>query len=148
MKGTGVVLGVLAVMPTALAGQQPEREAQGFARHLFPPELIMQYQRQIGLTAEQRSTITGAIRELQGRVVELQWQMQDQNQRLAELLAQSPVDSAAALAQVDRILDTERQVKRAHLALLIRIKNTLTQDQRDQLRRLRAGAEGTGPPDG
>jgi hypothetical protein len=47
------------------------------------------------------------------------------------------VDEAKVLEQVDRVLGVERDVKRAQLSLMIRIKNLLTQRQQEQLGALR-----------
>jgi Spy/CpxP family protein refolding chaperone len=111
---------------------QPHPEPT-FEDQLFPPELIMQHQSELALTAEQRAAITDAVKRLQSQVIDVQWQMQYEQQKLAQLLSQSPVDEETALAQIDRVLDLERQVKKAHLATLIRIKNTLTAEQQRQL---------------
>ena len=66
-------------------------------------------------------------------MVDLQWRMQDQSQRLATLLEKPSVDPVAALAQVDEVLGVEREVKRAHMTLLIQIKNTLSAEQQARL---------------
>ncbi len=101
----------------------------------------MQHQQDIGLRAEQRAAITKAIQEFQTKVVDLQWRMQDQSQRLASMLDKPSVDQSAALAQVDEVLGVEREVKRAHMSLLIQIKNTLSAEQQAKL----AAARGAGP---
>lgn len=134
-------LGLIAVLALSVpagarAQQLPAMDApheDWLARHLFPPELVMQQQRAIGLKPEQRTAITRAIQEFQGRMVDFQWQMQEETQRLAELIEKPAVDQAAALAQVDKVLAVEREVKRAHLGLLIQIKNTLTPEQQAKL---------------
>jgi Spy/CpxP family protein refolding chaperone len=41
-------------------------------------------------------------------------------------------------------LDTEKQIKQAHLEMLIRIKNLLSPEQQATLEELRGGAEGSG----
>jgi Spy/CpxP family protein refolding chaperone len=108
-----------------------------FSRHVFAPELVMRYQQRIGLRPEQRTTITTAIQQLQSRVVDQQWRMQEEAQKLGELLQATPVNESAVLAQVDRVLNIERDVKRAHMTLLIRIKNSLTREQQAALKALR-----------
>jgi uncharacterized membrane protein len=124
--------------------QQPSQrngpgEDDPLARVLFPPELVMQHQQDIALRAEQRTAITKAIQDFQTKVVDLQWRMQDQAQRLATLLDKPAVDQTAALAQVDEVLGVEREVKRAHLTLLIQIKNTLSAEQQAKLAAARGG---------
>jgi Spy/CpxP family protein refolding chaperone len=128
---------------TAAAAQQPPQPPSApddpLARVLFPPELVMQHQQDVGLRPEQRTTITKAIQDFQTKVVDLQWRMQEQSQRLATLLEKPAVDQAAALAQVDEVLGVEREVKRAHITLLIQIKNTLSAEQQAKLAAARAG---------
>jgi len=105
-----------------------------FLRELFRPELVMKYQRDIELTEEQRSAITEAIKTTQGKVLELQWKLEDEQQKLTDLLKPERIESDAALAQADLVMDAETKVKREHLALLIKIKNVLTAEQQKQLR--------------
>jgi Spy/CpxP family protein refolding chaperone len=124
-----------------LAGSSPlAAQQQGddpLAKLLFPPELVMQHQADIGLRPEQRTAITRAIGELQGKALDVQWRMQDAAGKLAGLLGKPSIDEAAALAQVDEVLNLEREVKRAQLTLLIRIKNTLTAEQQGKLEQYR-----------
>ena len=132
----GFVLAML--IGAAVGAQQPPQAApppqdDPLARVLFPPELVMQHQQDIALRPEQRAAITKAIQDFQTKVVDLQWRMQDQAQRLATLLDKQAVDQAAALAQVDEVLGVEREVKRAHITLLIQIKNTLSAEQQAKL---------------
>lgn len=107
-------------------------------RTLFPPELIMQHRRAIGLTDEQRDAISQLIGDLQGRVVRLQWDLLDEIQRLAEITAPARVDLDRSLDQIGNVLDTESEIKQAHLEMLVRIKNLLSADQQATLERLRA----------
>jgi len=131
-----LMLAAQAAASAQLKHRSPgEAEMDPLAQLLFPPELVMQQQRHIALRPEQRTSITRAMQELQARVLELQWQMQDESQRLGELLEKPTVDQTAALAQVDKVLNVEREVKRAHLGMLIQVKNALTAEQQAQLRR-------------
>ncbi len=127
----------LLLAPVGAAQQTQPATQDPVATALYPPELVMQHQRRLGLTAEQRKAITETVAALQAQVLDLQWRMQDEAQRLGELLGGPRVDAPAALAQVDRVFDLERQIKRAHLTMLIRIKNTLTPEQQETLRGLR-----------
>lgn len=111
----------------------PQPPDDPLARVLFPPEVVMQHQQDIALRPEQRTAITKAIQDFQGKVVDLQWRMQEQSQRLAALLDKPVVDQATALAQVDTVLGVEREVKRLHITLLIQIKNTLSAEQQTKL---------------
>ena len=141
---SGVTLVLVLLGAVGAASQQPQPGGPGgpphqedpLARFLFPPELVMHQQRAIGLKAEERAAITRAIQDFQTKVLDLQWQMQDETQRMAELLDRPVVDQAAALAQIDKVLVVEREVKRAHIGLLIQIKNQLSPDQQAKLTQL------------
>lgn len=134
MKALSAIALCFVVVIPAAAQEHPDKS---FDKFLFPPELVMQNQQKIGLRADQRSTITEAVQQLQAKVVELQWKMQDESQKLGESLAKSPVSETETLAQVDRVLAVEREIKRAHIAMLIRIRNALTPEQHAMLRSLR-----------
>ena len=129
---------VLALMIAAASRSAAQGAPEpDFGRHVFAPELVMRHHQKIALRPEQRSAITGAIQQLQSRMVEHQWRMQEETQKLGELLQAAPVNESAVLAQVDRVLGIEREVKRAHMTLLVRIKNTLTREQQAMLKGLR-----------
>lgn len=130
------VAAILSFAPVTAPAQSPDSSAD-FGRYLYPPELIMKYQQRIGLRPEQRATITQAIQQLQGKVIEIQWRMQEETQKLSALIQQPLVSETDALAQVDHVLSLEREIKRAHLTTLIHIKNTLSREQQKALDSLR-----------
>jgi Spy/CpxP family protein refolding chaperone len=111
---------------------------------LFPPELIMQHRRAIGLDDEQRDAITRLISELQGRVLGLQWELLGEVEELASVTGPPRVDLDRALDQMDRVLDTEKEIKQAHLEMLVRMKNLLRPEQQRRLDELRPGPRGGG----
>jgi Spy/CpxP family protein refolding chaperone len=108
------------------------------ARSLFDPELIMKHRRAIDLSDQQRDAISGLIKQLQGSVVSLQWDLQEQSSALATELARPRVDLDRAIDRMGRVMQTERKIKEAHLTLLIRIKNVLRPEQQQALQKLRA----------
>ena len=134
-----LVAGLVVAAP-AHAQTAPRPEADPFAAVLFPPELIMQHARAIRLNDEQRTTITLHIQQLQTRVVRMQWQLAEQVQALRGTLARPRVDQDRAIDQLNRVLDTEKDIKKAHLEMLIRIKNVLRPEQQTELARLRGEA--------
>jgi Spy/CpxP family protein refolding chaperone len=115
---------------------------------IFPPELVMQHQRELGLTDEQKTFMRGEINRTTTRFNELQWQLQDAMEALHETMKANSVNEQLALSQLDKILDSEREVKRAHMELAIRIKNKLTPEQQAKLQLMKRD-RGPGPgPDG
>ena len=72
----------------------------------------------------------------------MQWDIQAESEKMVRLLQASPVDETAVLAQADKVMALEREVKRTHLSLLVRVSNVLTDAQREKLRELRGRTEG------
>jgi Spy/CpxP family protein refolding chaperone len=118
-----------------------------FLARLFPPSLVMRSQEQLKLTDAQRDAIKTAMVETERELVEVRWTLEAESEKLDQVLQREQVDEAAALAQMDRVLAAEDGMKRRHLALLVRIRNLLTPDQRAQLKTLQASEPPRpGPP--
>jgi Spy/CpxP family protein refolding chaperone len=133
-----LVIGIILTVALASAQQsphppQPPPDHDPLAQFMFPPELVMQHQREIGLTAEQKTFLRGEIQRVTLRFTELQWQLQDAMEGLASVMKESSVNEQQALSQLDKILDTEREIKHLHIGLAIRIKNKLTPEQQSRL---------------
>ena len=142
---TLVMIAVLLVPAKAGAESPPTPPTPGqdpLAAYLFPPDLVMRHASEIGLDDQQRAAVKDAVVKMQSRFLDLQWDMQAESEKMARLLQASPVDEAALLAQADKVMGLEREVKRAHLSLLVRIKNLLTDGQRAKLTELRKRGEG------
>jgi Spy/CpxP family protein refolding chaperone len=105
---------------------------------LFPPELVMEHQAELGLDDRQREAILKELERTQSQFPRLQWQLQAASQQLSRLLDAPQVDEAKALTQAGEVMKLETEIKRTHLALLIRIRNTLTDTQRAKLQAIRA----------
>jgi Spy/CpxP family protein refolding chaperone len=135
---------VIALLVGALdASAQPPAPGQDpLAPHVFPPDLVMRHAQEIGLDERQRAAIKEAVVKMQARFLDLQWDLQAESEKMARLLQASPVDETAVLAQADRVMGLERDVKKTHLSLLVRIKNLLNDAQREKLSQLRRRAEG------
>lgn len=110
------------------------------ARNVFPPELVMKHQQEIGLTERQRDGIKTEIQKAQTRFVDLQFQMQSEMEKLLALLRARPIDESRTLAQAESLMRLETETKKTHLGMLVRIKNLLTEEQQETLGRLREGA--------
>ena len=117
--------------------QPVQDSAQTFAKHLYPPELVMQNQARIKVTEAQRNAILAEIYKLQATAAQVQWRVADESEKLNELLARETVPEADVLAQAERMMGFEVAVKRAQLSMLIRIRNILTPEQRGMLQELR-----------
>lgn len=115
---------------------RPPEPPDPIAQNLFPPEMVMQHRQEIGLTDEQHTAIRQELRKASTRFNELQWQMEDEMETMNKLTKVSAVDEQKVMAQLDKILNIEREVKRTQLLVSVRIKNKLTAEQQAKLQEL------------
>jgi Spy/CpxP family protein refolding chaperone len=113
--------------------------------NFFPPELVMRHQKEIGLTADQQKAIRAEMLKTAPKFMELQWQQSDEEETMQALLKQAHPEEKAVLAQLDKLLAVENELKRAQLGNLVRIKNILTPEQQAMLTGLKQGPR-TMPP--
>src|SRR5262245_54056442 len=106
---------------TSFAQQQqgpqapPQEERQGpppprkdpLLESLYPPEMIMQRQRELGLTEDQKTFMRGEIQRTTTRFNELQWQLQDAMEALQSTVRGNTVNEQLALSQLDKVLENE-----------------------------------------
>ena len=135
---TGLVLCICALLllgPAVTRAQQPDQDPIG--QSFFPPELVIQHQEAIGLSAEQKDSFKAEIRQAQLKFTGLQWKLQDEMEKMVSLIKQPHVDEQQVLTQLDKVLAAEREVKKEQITLLVRIKNKLTPEQQAKLTELR-----------
>jgi Spy/CpxP family protein refolding chaperone len=98
----------------------------------------MQHQSEIGLQDSQRAALTSAIQQAQSKFMDTQGKLSAEGEKMGRLLQGPQVDEAAVLDEVDRILNLEREIKRAQVGLMVRIKNMLTPAQQAKLSDIRS----------
>lgn len=151
----GVVM-VSAQQPQPAQGPQGEKQPRPphppmdpLGDAMFPPEMIMQHTRDLNLTDGQKTYMRSEINRTTTRFNELQWQLQDAMEALHATMKENSVNEQLALGQLDKVLDTEREIKRLHFGLAINIKNKLTPEQQEKLRGMmqhgKDGGPGRGP---
>ena len=136
-----------AATPFVAQAQESLPPGDPIAEQMFSPELILRHQRAIGLSEAQKSALFADVKRTQTHLIDVQWELQRAADPLADLLAKDRPDEAQVLAQLDKVLAVERDVKRTQLGLAVRLRNLLSPEQQRQLRELRAasGAPGARP---
>lgn len=152
---------------TAAFAQQPMPRHDGFHpgagghgpggpmdRSLIPPDVLLANQIALGLTDDQVAAIKKGVGETHDKVLDVQTSLQRVTEQLHAQLDATKIDEAGALALASQAMDLEKQIKTAHLGLLIRVKNLLTPDQQEKAKQLRPehgpmpGGPGGMAPDG
>jgi Spy/CpxP family protein refolding chaperone len=91
----------------------------------------------VELTAEQKAEIQEIMHKGQEQFKERHHKLSDEMTALGEALSPDRVDEQKALEQLNKMLDTERDIKRARLSLAIAIKNKLTPEQLARVREIK-----------
>ena len=141
----GALLGVVMVsaqQPQPAQGQMqprpPHPPMDPLGDVMFPPEMIMGHTRELNLTDEQKTFMRTEINRATTRFNELQWQVQDEMEALHALMKENSVNEQLALAQLDKVLNAEREMAEMSLYeyLIINRRNHLP-DAAEQLKAIR-----------
>ena len=117
--------------------QGPNRPPDQLEENFFAPELLMQNQKAIGLSDEQKTYIKDEIQKAQAKLNDLQWKLQPEMETLTALLAGDSVDEKQIMEQLDEVMKLESDIKKAHIIMSIRIKSKLTKEQQAKLKELK-----------
>ena len=107
------------------------------AHLMFPPDMILAHARELNLSDEQKTFMRTEVQKTMTTFQDLQWKLQDQMELLQETMKSTSVNEQQALAQLDKVLDIEREIKHLHIGLAVRLKNRLTPEQQEQLHKMR-----------
>jgi hypothetical protein len=108
------------------------------AKVLLPPDLVLSHQQAINLTEQQRNCIQLNMLATQAKLLDQQIKLQTEVEKLQQLLKSATPDETRVLDEMEKVLGAERDIKRAQLSLMVKLKNTLTPQQQTQLEALRA----------
>lgn len=137
MKTASLLLALLAtLLPLHAAPAKDSPPPDPLEGAFFQPDLVMFASGRISLTQEQREALRARIEKAQPRFDELRQRLERESAALAALAKKERVDEAALTAQLDKLLDAERDMKRVHFGLLVAVKNLLTPEQQATLRKL------------
>ena len=161
-----IVFAAALLVATVVTGQQPPqppqspnpRGADSVPNHphppnppdplghlMFPPDMILGHARELNLTDDQKTFMRAEVQKATATFQDLQWKLQDQAEMLHEAMKSTSVNEQQALAQLDRVLEIEREIKRLHIGLAVRLKNRLTAEQQEQLHKMRMDHHGPRP---
>jgi Spy/CpxP family protein refolding chaperone len=125
----------LSIAPAAQTANDPKHASDPFAA-FFPQQLVFLASERIALTPKQRDALLARVNTTQPRLEELKTAIERESTAITALMAQERLDEAAVLAQLNKLLDLERETKQLQVGLGVTIQNLLTSEQRAKLREL------------
>ena len=129
----GLVAGALLFLLCA-GTATAERGAEVFRGKLFPPNLILENQDELSLSREQFTSIRQAVVDVQANVAEHEWDMREAYLRIMDELDADSIDEERVLEIANEALLAENEIKKLQMAMLIRVRNLLTDEQVEYLR--------------
>src|SRR5260370_2392600 len=95
---TGVLCICAAFLFAAGAARAQQSDQDPIGQSFFAPELVIQHQEAIGMSAEQKDYFKAEIRQAQLKFTELQWKLQDEMVTLVALVKHPHADAPQGLA--------------------------------------------------
>lgn len=93
---------------------------------------------ELKLTPIQMAFVRKEVENSNVKFNELSWQLDEAVEILRQRILVHAVDEKRALAQLDRVLDIERKIKRLDIRMSMRIRNQLTLEQLGKLQSIRS----------
>jgi Spy/CpxP family protein refolding chaperone len=130
------ILSIVLVSAPRHALADPVR-TDPITENFFSPELLINHAQEIGIDDTQKQAIESKVHEDRQQFGELQQNLQRQIAALGEILRQEKPDEQEAMAQLDKVLAAERDIKRVQLSLFLAIRSQLTPEQFAKAKELR-----------
>jgi hypothetical protein len=133
-------VGLIFVLVASVASSQGmgQQQKDVFKGKLFAPNIILEHQDALDLSKEQFTAIRAAVVEVQGSVAEHEWDLREAYQRIMADLDESPIIEEQVIQNVEAALLAENEVKKLQVAMLIKLRNLLTDEQMNYLQSVRS----------
>lgn len=139
IKNLAPLMGVwLLLLASVATAQGPANQKDVFKGKLFPPNVIMEHQNELDLSKEQFTAIRAAVVEVQSNVAGYEWDLREAFQRVLSALDESPIDEDRVMDNLQAALRAENEVKKQQVAMLIKLRNLLTDKQVEYLQSVSA----------
>jgi uncharacterized membrane protein len=116
---------------------------------LVPPQLVMHFGPEAGVSEDQMTKIRQDFFDTQTRVADLEPKLKKARIEMHRLLLAPQLDDAKILAQMDEATKAQAEIKKQRFAMMLRIRGLLTPEQRAKLEAMKphpAGHMGKAEP--
>ena len=126
-KGLLILLALTSFVGINAAAADPKDDV--FKGKLFAPNIILENQTELSLSKQQFTDIRKAVVEVQANVAEHEWDIREAYQNIMAELDKSPISEEQVLEHVGAVLRAENEVKKLQVAMLVQLKNLLSDEQ-------------------
>ncbi|RYD35959.1 MAG: periplasmic heavy metal sensor [Verrucomicrobiaceae bacterium] len=133
------LLALVTLLSPLSAADENRTPPDPFEGAFYPPELVLMARDRIALTQGQQDALRARMEKTRTGSDELRAKLERETAAMAALVKEERLDEAAVLAQLDKVLEVEREVKHLHIGELVAIRNLLTPEQQAKLRGISKG---------
>ena len=126
-KRLTILVALLGLAAGAASAAGPKEDV--FKGKLFTPNVILENHEELNLSKQQFTEIKKTVVELQANVAEHEWDLREAYSNIMTELDKTPISEDRVLEYVNVALAAENEVKKRQVAMLIQLKNLLTDDQ-------------------
>jgi Spy/CpxP family protein refolding chaperone len=105
---------------------------------LYPPDLVRLAYPTLNLTEDQKTELQSADEKVTEHLARIKKALAQETAKLAAMVKAEKLDNDAIMLQADKVMKLEQDGKRATLALLLKIRETLTPEQQAKLKEFKA----------
>ena len=113
---------------------------------LYPPELVQRFGRQAGVTDEQLDKLRKDVLAVRTQMIDVEAKLKRLHLEIESALLDDATPIDDILAKVAAVGAAETEMKKLQMGLMIRIRRSLTADQRKKLDELRSRMPPPQPP--
>ena len=108
-----------------------------FQELFIPPELLLMHQEELGISGEQRDSIRARQEKFQTESERMQKELEKQRDELNALLKRKDAMEGELLAAFEKLLDRERDLRKAQVTFMIEVRKLLSAEQRQKASELK-----------
>jgi len=109
-----------------------------FKNELFSADFVLKHRKELALSDAQTANIKQVYSNNMTQYNFLKWDLDAELVEMESLLSKVQVDSISALSQMNKILVLESGLKRTRLSLMVNIKNQLSEEQQNKLKKIKS----------
>ncbi len=132
-SGYTIAAFLLCLTVSAKAAEQREYQKNPFPGKIFAAEIVLHYADEIKLTPKQRENVMLEVAEAKQSISATQDRYKRSMEELGTLLGRHPTNEDDARRKLEEVFGHEQRVKIAQWTMMVRIKNLLSEEQREAL---------------
>jgi Spy/CpxP family protein refolding chaperone len=118
-------------------GEEMIHELAALGVHLYPPPMLINRAKELGLTPDQVNKIRQEMLTTHSKAIDLHAKVEHSKLEVEKLMTAEKVDEKAVGAQIDEAAKAEAEMHKLHVGTLLHVRAILTADQLKKLEEMK-----------